>query len=155
MKSDPSGASGASFKIDSDSIEPETLNIRQKNRRSRRGKTSLAIIIVAALILISDGILVGVFVSRYLHRVNDRKAEPPQHIEIKSFSYHKTDQIISHTDASPKPFIEVQPVKKDSVQTQIKDEKIQIYSWVDEKGIKHYSDTAPSVQVEKLSDRSR
>jgi len=152
MKSDPSGASGASFKIDSDSIEPET---RQKNRRSRRGKTSLAIIIVAALILISDGILVGVFVSRYLHRVNDRKAEPPQHIEIKSFSYHKTDQIISHTDASPKPFIEVQPVKKDSVQTQIKDEKIQIYSWVDEKGIKHYSDTAPSVQVEKLSDRSR
>ncbi|OQX27224.1 MAG: hypothetical protein BWK80_06285 [Desulfobacteraceae bacterium IS3] len=155
MKSDPSGASGASFKIDSDSIEPETLNIRQKTRRSRRGKTSLAIIIVAALILISDGILVGVFVSRYLHRVNDRKADPPQHIEIKSFSYHKTDQIISHTDASPKPFIEVQPVKKDSVQTQIKDEKIQIYSWVDEKGIKHYSDTAPSVQVEKLSDRSR
>jgi len=154
MKSDPSGASGASFKFDSDSIEPETLS-RQKNRRSRRGKTSLAIIIVAALILISDGILVGVFVSRYLHRVNDRKADPPQHIEIKSFSYHKTDQIISHTDASPKPFIEVQPVKKDSVQTQIKDEKIQIYSWVDEKGIKHYSDTAPSVQVEKLSDRSR
>jgi len=152
MKSDPSGASGASFKFDSDSIEPETLS-RQKNRRSRRGKTSLAIIIVAALILISDGILVGVFVSRYLHRVNDRKADPPQHIEIKSFSYHKTDQIISH-NVSPKPFIEVQPVKKDSAQNQIRKEKIQIYSWVDEKGIKHYSDSAPSVQVEKLSDRS-
>ncbi|GEM_PF-3537900 len=155
MKSDPSGASGASFKFDSDSIEPEILKSRQKTRRRRRGKTSLAIIIVAALILISDGILVGVFVSRYLRGVNDRKADPPQHIEIKSFSYHKTDQIISHTDVSLKPRIEVQPVKKDSVQTQIKDEKIQIYSWVDEKGIKHYSDTVPSVQVEKLSDRSR
>lgn len=78
----------------------------------------------------------------------------PQHIEIKSFSYYKTEQIISHTDASLKPRIEVQPVKKDSVQTQIKEEKIQIYSWIDEKGVKHYSDTTPSVQIEKLSDRS-
>jgi len=156
MKSEPSGASGGSFKFDfENSVEPEISKNTRKTRRAGRSKTSLAIIIVAALVLISDGILVGVFVSRYLHRANERKTVPyttPQNIEIKSFSYHKTEQVVSHADVYPKPII---PVKKDRIQEHIKEEKIQIYSWVDEKGIKHYSDTVPSVHVEKLSDRSR
>lgn len=74
MKPKQFGVSETPFEFDlENSTEAEISKDRQRPRRYKKSKISLPIIIVAALILISDGILVSVFVNRHLHRVNDRK----------------------------------------------------------------------------------